>query len=102
MIVPVHWGGGTRVKIAEAFSKKCPVVSTSLGAFGYEALNGEDLLLADNVQDFASACVLLLKNTELGMRLSENAWKKFLKKWTWDAIGASVLKAVDQCLNQHK
>ncbi len=100
MIVPVHMGGGTRVKIAEAFSKKCPVVSTSLGAFGYEVLNGEDLLLADNVQDFASACLRLLKDKQLGLKLSENAWKKFLKRWTWDSIGEEVSIAVRECLSK--
>jgi polysaccharide biosynthesis protein PslH len=100
MIVPVRLGAGTRVKIPEAFSRKCPVVSTSLGAFGYKVLNGQDLLLADDAQDFASACVLLLKSTELGLRLSENAWKKFLDHWTWDSIGASVSNAVNECLNR--
>jgi len=100
MIVPVTVGGGTRVKIAEAFSRKCPIVSTTLGAFGYQVLNGEDLLIADKAQDFASACVLLLKNTELGSKISENAWKKFLKNWTWDSIGTSVSKAVRDCLSR--
>ena len=98
MIVPVQIGAGTRVKIAEAFSRKCPVVSTSLGAFGYEVHSGDDLLLADTAQDFASACVLLLKSTELGLTISENAWRKFLNSWTWDAIGRSVNRAVEEAL----
>ena len=71
MIVPVRCGAGTRVKIVDAFSKKCPVVSTSLGAFGYEVLSGEDILLADNPMDFAQACVQLLKDTGLGAKLSK-------------------------------
>ena len=100
MIVPVHIGAGTRMKIAEAFGRKCPIVSTSLGAFGYEVINGEDLLLADSPQDFASACVLLVNNRELGSKLSENVWKKFLKNWTWDSIGTSVSKAVSDCLSR--
>jgi len=101
MIVPVTVGGGTRVKIAEAFSRKCPIVSTTLGAFGYQVINGEDLLLADSPQDFASACVLLVNNRELGSKISENAWKKFLKNWTWDSIGTSVSMAVRECLNRN-
>ena len=101
MIVPVTVGGGTRVKIAEAFSRKCPIVSTTLGAFGYQVINGEDLLLADSPQDFASACVLLVNNRELGSKISGNAWKKFLKNWTWDSIGTSVSMAVRECLNRN-
>lgn len=102
MIVPVHVGAGTRIKIAEAFSRKCPVISTSLGAFGYGALDGEDILLADEAQDFAADCVRLIKDRELGFRLSENAWKKFLKRWTWDSIGPSVFAALKACLNQNR
>ena len=36
MAVPILTGGGTRIKTAEALSRKCPVVSTSLGTFGYD------------------------------------------------------------------
>lgn len=96
MIVPVRSGAGTRVKIVEAFSKKCPVVSTFLGAFGYEVLSGEDILLADDPKGFASACELLLKDTSLGAKLSENAWNKYLLRWSWDSIGETVFDAVRQ------
>jgi hypothetical protein len=34
-IVPILAGAGTRIKILEAFSRKCPVVSTHLGAYGH-------------------------------------------------------------------
>ena len=37
MIVPIRVGAGTRGKIAQAFGLKVPVVSTSLGAYGYDA-----------------------------------------------------------------
>ncbi len=100
MIVPVIIGGGTRIKIAEAFSRKCPVVSTSLGAFGYDVVDQKDLIIADNPKEFASACVRLLTNRELGRIISENGWKKYLQNWTWDAIGASVSKTVEKCLKR--
>lgn len=100
MIVPIRFGGGTRVKIAEAFSRRCPVVSTSVGAFGYEVVNGQHLLLADDPEGFAAACVHLIKDPALGMKISENAWEKFLRNWTWDSIGPSVYKAVEGSLNK--
>jgi glycosyltransferase involved in cell wall biosynthesis len=98
MIVPVLAGGGTRIKIAEAFSRMCPVVATSLGAFGYEVIDGIDLLLADRPQDFAAVCVRLMTDPESGPRLSESAWDKFLRNWTWDSIGPAVAKVVEECL----
>lgn len=98
MIVPVLAGGGTRIKIAEAFSRLCPVVATSLGAFGYEVSDGRELLLADRPRDFAAACVRLLTDPALGRRLSEIAWEGFINNWTWDANGPAVAKVVKECL----
>ena len=45
MIIPIRQGAGTRVKIADAFSRKCPVVSTKLGAYGYDVQSGRELSL---------------------------------------------------------
>jgi glycosyltransferase involved in cell wall biosynthesis len=101
MIVPIQAGGGTRIKIAEAFSRKCPVVSTSLGAYGYESGGGSTLLLADRPAEFAAACVRLIRDPEVGARISNNAWAEFLRTWTWDAIGPSVDRAVEACLTSN-
>ena len=92
MIIPIRYGRGTPSKIVEAFSRRCPVVSTAVGAFGYEVVNGQHLLLADPPEDFAAACVHLLKNQALGMRISQNAWEIFLRNWSWDSIGPSSLR----------
>ena len=98
MIVPIRVGGGTRVKVAEAFARKCPVVATTIGAFGYDVHNGEEMLLADRADDFASACLSLLRDRELGKALSERAYQRFLERWTWDSFESTVGAAVRQCL----
>ena len=97
MIVPIRTGGGTRMKIADAFSKRCPVVSTSFGADGYEVKDGDEVLLADEPAGFAQACVRLLNDHELGERLAASAWQRFSRQWTWDAIGSSAAAAVGAC-----
>jgi len=98
MIVPIRIGGGTRVKIAEAFSRHCPIVSTTLGALGYDA-GSDNMLLADDAASFAAACVRLLREPGLGDRLAANGWREFTQKWTWDAIAASVGDTVRLCLD---
>jgi glycosyltransferase involved in cell wall biosynthesis len=98
MIVPLHIGAGTRVKIAEAFSRKCPVISTSLGAYGYDVADGRELLLADTAEAFASACVRVIRQPSEAAALAERAWHQFLKKWTWDAIQPRVWAAAEECL----
>jgi glycosyltransferase involved in cell wall biosynthesis len=98
MIVPIRFGAGTRVKIADAFSRKCPVVSTRFGALGYEVEDGRELFLADNPADFAAACIRLLKDTEAATAMAERAYRRFLEKWTWEAISPRVLEAAGDCL----
>ena len=98
MIVPVIHGAGTRIKIADAFSRKCPVVSTHLGAYGYDVRNGRELLLADDPTQFAAACVALIRNRAAAKAITECAYKAFLKKWTWDAIAPRVHAAAEDAL----
>ena len=100
MVIPIRFGGGTRIKIADAFSRKCPVVSTSVGAFGYPVEDGKQLRRADTPQDFARACVDVVRNPLEASTMAERAWHEFLDKWTWDAIAPKVRAAADDCLQR--
>jgi glycosyltransferase involved in cell wall biosynthesis len=100
MIVPIRVGGGTRVKIAYAFSQKCPVVSTSLGAFGYHAQSGREIFLADSPAAFAEACVTLIREPQTAAQMAERAWCQYLDKWTWEAIHPLVWAAAEECMSR--
>jgi glycosyltransferase involved in cell wall biosynthesis len=102
MIVPVRTGAGTRVKIADAFSRKCPVISTTLGAFGYNVANGRELCLADSPAEFAEACVRLMRHPEEGAAMANRAWQRFLDEWTWEAITPRIWAAAEDCLRQSR
>jgi glycosyltransferase involved in cell wall biosynthesis len=98
MIVPINVGGGTRIKIVDGFARKCPVVSTTVGAFGYDVHDGEELLIADRAEDFASACVRLLRDPQFGEALSARAYRRFLQQWTWGSFEGSVGTVIHKCL----
>ena len=98
MIVPIRFGGGTRIKIAEGFSRKCPVVSTRLGAFGYGVEDGRQLRLADEPETFAEACVNMIARPGDGAAMAERAWTEFLEKWTWTAQIQKIHAAAAACL----
>jgi glycosyltransferase involved in cell wall biosynthesis len=102
MVVPVQMGAGTRGKIAHGFSLKCPIVSTSLGAYGYEAENGRTMYLANSVEDFSIACLDAIRRPDAAEAMAERAWNEFLEKWTWDAIRPRVWAAVEDCLRQNE
>ena len=63
IIVPLRAGGGTRVKILEAFAHRKAVVSTTIGAEGLRVEHGIHLCLADDPLDFASDCVTLMRDS---------------------------------------
>jgi glycosyltransferase involved in cell wall biosynthesis len=75
VIAPLRAGGGTRIKVLEAFAHQRPVVSTSIGAEGIEACHGTHLLLADTPAEFAAECARLIANPELGVRLAHRAFQ---------------------------
>jgi glycosyltransferase involved in cell wall biosynthesis len=98
MVVPIRSGGGTRVKIAEGFSHKCPIVSTSFGAQGYLARDGHEMYLADSAETFARACVSAIREPAKAAQMAERGWSQFLEKWSWDAIRPLVWAAAEDCL----
>jgi glycosyltransferase involved in cell wall biosynthesis len=100
MITPIRVGGGTRVKIAQGFSSKCPVVSTSLGAHGYQPIDGETMYVADTAEAFANACVKTIRDPDAAAQMADRAWKQFLEKWTWEAIRPRVWAAAEDCMGR--
>jgi glycosyltransferase involved in cell wall biosynthesis len=100
MIVPIRVGGGTRVKIAYGFSQKCPIVSTSLGAYGYGVRDGYEINLADSAEAFANACIAVIREPEKAAQMAERAWCKYLQEWTWEAIHRSVWAAAEDCMRR--
>jgi hypothetical protein len=91
---------GTRAKIAFGFSRGCPIVSTSLGAYGYEVQNEQEILLADSADNFADACLKVLQLPNEAAKMAERAKKKFLENWTWEAIQPRIWAAAEDCLRR--
>ena len=73
VLVPLRAGGGTRIKILEAFEHGKPVVSTHTGAEGLSGLeHGRELLLADDPAEIAAACADLFHDAQKREALSAN------------------------------
>ena len=101
MVVPITYGGGTRIKILDAFSKKCPVIATPIGAYGIQGMHREHLLMTESPDEFAKYCLDLSSQPEQGESLAEAGWELFQGKYSWDVIGASIREVVDEVLG-HK
>jgi glycosyltransferase involved in cell wall biosynthesis len=84
-VVPLLSGSGTRFKILEAWAAGRAVVSTSLGAEGLPARDGEHLLLADTAQAFAGAIARLIEDELLRRKLGMAGRALYLERFTWPA-----------------
>jgi glycosyltransferase involved in cell wall biosynthesis len=69
LVAPIRVGGGTRIKILEAFAHRLPVVTTPVGAEGLDIVHGVHALVAEPTDAIADACVRLLRDPALATRL---------------------------------
>ena len=85
-IAPLLRGGGTRLKIIEAFALGTPVVATSKGAEGLNVRDGIHLLIADTPEQFASSILRLQADPILASTLAINARELVEKNLDWQGI----------------
>ncbi|HWR54522.1 MAG TPA: glycosyltransferase [Bryobacteraceae bacterium] len=83
-IVPLLAGSGTRLKILEAWAAGRAVVSTSVGAEGLGARDGEHLIIADTPASFASAVGRLLASAEDRRRIGRAGRRFYEERFTWE------------------
>lgn len=86
VLVPLDSGSGTRLKILEAAANARPVVSTRIGAEGQDFVDGEEILLTDEVDEsFVAATLRLLADVDWAQRLGHAARAKVLAQYSWQA-----------------
>jgi glycosyltransferase involved in cell wall biosynthesis len=86
IVAPVRAGGGTRIKILEAFSFQRPVVATSIAMEGIEARAEEHVVIGDTPAVFAQQCARLMFDRELRDRLAQNALALLLHSYTIQSL----------------
>ncbi|WP_161486822.1 glycosyltransferase family 4 protein [Cyanobacterium sp. IPPAS B-1200] len=90
MVVPLQEGGGTRLKILEAFAAGIPVVSTSKGAEGLKAQDEQHLLIRDTMEDIVEGIIQLWSDPCFAKKLADNAYKLVQFEYSWEAVGDRV------------
>jgi GT2 family glycosyltransferase/glycosyltransferase involved in cell wall biosynthesis len=75
-VAPLRFGAGVKGKINQSMAFGVPVVATSIAVDGTELRDGEEILVADEPQDFAEALIELYESEELWSQLSESGIRK--------------------------
>ena len=99
-ICPIMEGGGTRIKILDAFSQGIPVVSTEIGAEGLHLENGKHIFLANTAAEFVEKVSELIENNELSRKISINARKLIEENYSYKYIGEKLAKAYEETLRK--
>ena len=72
-VAPIELGGGFRGKMLEALACGLPIVSTSLATFGIDPVNGKEMFVTDDYNEFADYVIRLLKDIRLRKKVSTSA-----------------------------
>ncbi|MBU1856951.1 MAG: glycosyltransferase [Verrucomicrobia bacterium] len=86
VVAPIRCGGGTRIKVLEAFAHQVPVVATSMALEGLPVEHGIHCLVADVPSAFAQACARLGQEPALGRALAARAAELVRTGFTPEAL----------------
>lgn len=90
-IAPLRAGGGTRLKILDAWAMGMAVVSTAVGCEGLEAVDGQNILIRDDPDAFAQAVVELLSDPVRRLSMGQHARQTAETTYDWEVIGQSMI-----------
>ncbi len=94
VVVPLRAGGGTRIKVLEAFSFKRPVVTTSIGVEGIDVEHEKHVLIADQPEHFAEMCCRIMKDQQLSTKLTTNSFECLNDNYTLDVLNHRLSKMI--------
>jgi GT2 family glycosyltransferase len=83
-IAPLRFGAGVKGKINQSMAFGVPVVATSVAVEGTELRDREEILVADEPEEFARAMIELYESEDLWNRISENGIKKTRAHYSTD------------------
>jgi GT2 family glycosyltransferase len=101
-ICPILSGSGVRVKLLEAFAAGIPVVSTTIGAEGLAATDGQYCHLADDPAGFADRVVAVLEDPIAGAAMAARARAMVEAQWDMAAITARLVEEYRKLVRQKR
>jgi glycosyltransferase involved in cell wall biosynthesis len=89
-VAPIRIGSGTKIKVLNAMAQAKPVVATTTAAEGIDVTPEENILIADDPQEFAKKILYLLRNEEIRGKMGEKAREMIERKYSWDVISEDI------------
>jgi glycosyltransferase involved in cell wall biosynthesis len=89
-VVALRTGAGTRIKLLEAFAHCVPVVASTVAAAGLECRDGEQLLIADGIDETVAAVERLLADEALAQDLADAAYALVSARYSTEVVIAAI------------
>ena len=86
VIAPLRVGGGTRLKILDAWACGSAVVATTQGSEGLARIDGHNILIADEPRAFAQAIQRVLNDASLRAALGHAGREAVERRYSWTSI----------------
>ena len=100
-IVPLHAGGGTRLKILESLGRGVPVISTTVGAYGIPLTESHGLIRSDGANSFSIQCInALQKGADEIQRAAQSGRVAISEAFDWKILRKSVADVAKRLLNE--
>ena len=100
MIVPLLSAGGMRVKIIEGMALGRIIIATAIGAEGIDYIDGENILIANNAEEFNDKLVWLKANPEKVYEIGQNGKKLVENYYNNQRITEKLLSFYDKVLGK--
>lgn len=94
MVLPIRLGGGTRLKILEAFAANRPVITTAKGVEGIDAVDGKHLYVRESAEDIADAAVRLWQDQDMRANFCRNAHQLVKDLYSFESTGELIRDSV--------
>lgn len=92
MVVPLLSGSGMRIKIVEAMAASLPVITTSVGVEGIEALNGEHVLVGDRPDELRAHMDHILTDPASAIEMAQKAHQLAVDRYEWASIAKGFVE----------
>lgn len=101
-VMPIRSGSGTKIRIPTVMAIGRPIVATRIACEGLSAKDGHDLLIADDIQSFASGIKRLFEDTELYDKLVKNAQELVRTRYDWSRMAEVADNLYEGLLEQRE
>jgi polysaccharide biosynthesis protein PslH len=94
-VCPIRDGGGTKLKLLDAFAMEKCVVAHPISCEGIEVISGRHVLLAETASAFADSIQAVLENQALRERIGNAARELVVNRYSFAQIGAQLCAEFD-------